>query len=129
MTVLRYDPQTREIPTEGASSDAIPTSVLCQMISPVSWRATGIPVQSLLKGERQRLSYLVDRSRIVGARRQERPRRWCDQQRDARIARWLAGAHATRGTVLVPGPDGNRQDRIVQGTGWVFVRRRAPDTD
>jgi hypothetical protein len=50
----------------------------------------------------------------VGARRQERPRRWCDQQRDARIARWLAGAHATRGTVLVPGPDGNRQ-----GVRWL----------
>lgn len=33
------------------------TSVLCRTISSMSWRATGIPVQSLLKGERERLSH------------------------------------------------------------------------
>jgi ATP-dependent Clp protease ATP-binding subunit ClpA len=34
------------------------TSVLCRTISSMSWRATGIPVQSLLKGERERLSHV-----------------------------------------------------------------------
>jgi hypothetical protein len=55
------------------------------------------------------MRWLVDGGRIAGARRRARPCRRRDQRRGAHIAGWAAGAHATRGFVLVPGPDGSRQ--------------------
>ena len=49
----------RDIPTEGASSDAmLGERVTSDDIARVVARATGIPVQSLLKGERERLIHV-----------------------------------------------------------------------
>ena len=49
----------REIPTEGAGSDAmLGERVTSDDIARVVARATGIPVQSLLKGERERLIHV-----------------------------------------------------------------------
>ncbi|KAN0135998.1 P-loop containing nucleoside triphosphate hydrolase [Lactarius tabidus] len=59
----------REIPTEGADSDAmLGERVTSDDIARVVARATGIPVQSLLKGERERLVHMEDalRARVVG---------------------------------------------------------------
>ncbi|KAH9052308.1 P-loop containing nucleoside triphosphate hydrolase protein [Lactarius vividus] len=59
----------REIPAEGAGSGAmLGERVTSDDIARVVARATGIPVQSLLKGERERLVYMEDalRARVVG---------------------------------------------------------------
>ncbi|KAI9459730.1 P-loop containing nucleoside triphosphate hydrolase protein [Lactarius psammicola] len=59
----------REIPTEGMGSGAmLGERVTSDDIARVVARATGIPVQSLLKGERERLVHMEDalRARVVG---------------------------------------------------------------
>ncbi|KAH8992997.1 P-loop containing nucleoside triphosphate hydrolase protein [Lactarius akahatsu] len=59
----------REIPAEGAGSGAmLGERVTSDDIARVVARATGIPVQSLLKGERERLVHMEDalRARVVG---------------------------------------------------------------
>ncbi|KAH9028456.1 P-loop containing nucleoside triphosphate hydrolase protein [Lactarius deliciosus] len=59
----------REIPTEDAGSGAmLGERVTSDDIARVVARATGIPVQSLLKGERERLVHMEDalRARVVG---------------------------------------------------------------
>ena len=55
------------------------------------------------------MRWLVDGGRIAGSRRRARSRRPRDQRRGAHITGWVTSAHATRGVVLVPGPDGGRQ--------------------
>ncbi|KAF8274349.1 P-loop containing nucleoside triphosphate hydrolase protein [Lactarius quietus] len=59
----------RSIPTEGSGSDAmLGERVTSDDIARVVARATGIPVHSLLKGERERLVHMEDalRARVVG---------------------------------------------------------------
>jgi hypothetical protein len=114
----------REIPTEGSGTDAmLGERVTSDDIVRVVARSTGIPVQSLLKGERERLVHvrdflyslpffitlLVDGGCIAGSRCWARPRCRCDQRRGPDFAGWAAGPHATCGFVLVPGPDGGRE--------------------
>jgi hypothetical protein len=125
----------REIPVEGNGNGAMLSErVTSDDIARVVARATGIPVQSLLKGERERLvhvrapfspwpftkerSYLglatsdcvsTDGRLIEDPHYWTRPRGTRCQRRSAHFKGRAAGTYAACGLISIPGPDGRRQ--------------------
>ena len=94
-------------------------------IAQVVSRWTGVPVDRMLEGERDKLLADGEQAAHAGDRPGRGGRR--GQQCRAARARRAAGPEPAARLVPVPGPDGRRQDRAVQGAGGVPVRRRAGD--
>jgi len=100
------------------------TQVGAEEIAEVVSRATGIPVSKMMTGEREKLLKMEDRlhERVVG--QDEAVRLVSDAIRRSRAG--ISDENKPYGSV--PGSDGRRQDRAVQGAGRVPVRfGRAPD--
>ncbi len=129
---VRRDPGAGEAPGRGREPaetaqrpDGCPEVVDAEQIAAVVSRWTGVPVEKMLEGEREKLLKMEDtlRGRVVGQ----------DEALDAvadAVRRARAGLHDRQPPdrrVPVPGPHGRRQDRADQGPGRVHVRRRAGD--
>ena len=98
-------------------------------IARVIARATGIPVQTLLRGERERLVHVgiplldgkvesadyvsADGRRSKGSSCWSRPRYTRCQRCGAHFKGWAAGAYAPCSLVLIPGPDGCRKSMLL----------------
>jgi ATP-dependent Clp protease ATP-binding subunit ClpB len=109
----------------GASTDARRGGD-AEHIAAVVSRWTGIPVDKMLEGEREKLLKTwktTCASRVVG--QDEAVRRGVE--RGAPRARRAAGPEPADRLVPVPGADRRRQDRAHQGAGRVPVRRRERD--
>ncbi len=102
-------------------NEAVTPENIAQVVS----RWTGIPVDKMLEGEREKLLHMETalEGRVVG------PERGCarHRQRRAPFARRTAGPEPAHRLVPVPRTHGCRQDRTHQGAGVVPVRRRQRD--
>ena len=89
-------------------------------IAAVVSRWTGIPVDKMLEGEREKLLHMEDalRARVVG----QDEALAAVSQRGAPRARRPAGSQPADRLVPVPGPHRRRQDRADQGACRVPVR-------
>jgi hypothetical protein len=120
----------REIPAEGNGEGAMLSErVTSDDIARVVARATGIPVQSLLKGERERLVHvgtpllegiggiadyvLIDGRCSKGSSYRSRPRGTRCQRCGAHFEGWVASAYAPCSLVFIPGPDGRRKGMLL----------------
>ncbi len=99
-------------------NEAVTAENIAQIVS----RWTGIPVDKMLEGEREKLLHMETalESRVVG--QDEAVRAIANAVRRARAG--LAGSQPADRLVPVPGPHRRRQDRTHQGAGRVPVRRR-----
>ena len=101
-------------------------AVTAEHIAGVVSRWTGIPVDKMLEGERDKLLQMEEQaasSASIGQDEAVRRR----LQRGAPRPRRPAGPQPADRLVPVPGPDRRRQDRADQGAGRVPVRRRQRD--
>jgi ATP-dependent Clp protease ATP-binding subunit ClpB len=110
----------------GASQNALlREEVTAEDIAAVVSRWTGVPVDRMMEGEREKLLHMEDvlGKRVIG-------------QKDAVVAvskavrrarAGLAGPQPSAGQLPVPRPDGRGQDRADQGAGRFPVRRRQRD--
>ena len=124
---LRRDPAAGEAPGRGRGrgrrQDAVtPEVVDAEQIAAVVSRWTGVPVEKMLEGEREKLLRMEDalRGRVVG--QEEALVAVSDAVRRARAG--LKDPNRPIGSFLFLGPTGRRQDRADQGAGRVHVRRR-----
>ncbi len=99
-----------------------PEVVDAEQIAAVVSRWTGVPVEKMLEGEREKLLQMEDalRGRVVG--QEEALAAVSDAVRRARAG--LQDPNRPIGSLPVPGPHGRGQDRADQGAGRVHVRRR-----
>ena len=100
--------------------EEVTDSDIAQVVS----RWTGIPVDKMLEGERDKLLQMEDKlhTRVVG-----QDEAVVAVSNAVRRARRSAGPEPAARLVPVPRADGRRQDRVVQGARRVPVRRRAGD--
>ncbi len=107
----------------GASSALAAEAVTASHIAQVVSRWTGIPVDRMLEGEREKLLKMEDTigKRVVGQAEAVK----VGGDRGAPGARRLAGSEPADRFVHVSRADGRRQDRADQGAGGIPVRRRA----
>ena len=127
---LRRDPRPREEAQggrepRGPGGKGVKEEVTPEDIAAVVSRWTGMPVDKMLEGERDKLLRMEEqlaqargRPGRGGARR---------RQRGAPRPRRPAGPEPADRLVPVPGPDRRRQDRADQGARRIPVRRRPGD--
>ncbi len=110
---------------EAESHRMIEEAVTDQHIAGVVSRWTGIPVDKMLEGEREKLLHMEDnlKRRVIG----QDEAVIAVAERHPPRARRLAGSEPADRLVPVPGPDRRRQDRADQGAGRIPVRRRGGD--
>ena len=126
---LRRDPGAGKAPGrrgEGREADALtPEVVDAEQIAAVVSRWTGVPVEKMLEGEREKLLRMEDDlgKRVVG--QEEALVAVSDAVRRARAG--LKDPNRPIGSFLFLGPTGRRQDRAHQGAGRIPVRRRGGD--
>ena len=110
---------------ESSSSRMLEEAVTENHVAQVVSRWTGVPVDKMLEGEREKL--IAMETELGQAR--HRPVRCGDRgvDRGPPFARRPAGSEPADRLVHVPGADGRRQDRAHQGAGRLPVRRRARD--
>ena len=115
----------KEAEAAGGRRHARTRAVTEQHIAQVVSRWTGIPVDKMLEGERDKLLRMEDE--LAQARR--RPGRGGHRglERGAPRPRRPAGSEPADRLVHVPGADRRRQDRADQGARGVPVRRRDRD--
>ena len=108
---------------EAPDEDALtPEVVDAEQIAAVVSRWTGVPVEKMLEGEREKLLRMEDSLRSAG----RGPGRGAGGRvrRGAPRPRRPAGRQPPDRLVPVPRPHGRGQDRADQGSGRVHVRRR-----
>ena len=112
--------------TEGSEASAkgamVEETVTADHVAGVVSRWTGVPVDRMLEGEKEKLLRMEDElaKRVIG----QTGRGACGFDRGAACTRRLAGSAPADRLVHVLGPDRRRQDRADQSFGGVFVRRR-----
>ena len=112
-------------PSEAKRGAMMEEAVTADHIAQVVSRWTGVPVDRMLEGEKEKLLRMEDElaKRVIG--QQEAVQRGGD--RGAPRARRLAGSEPADRLVHVPRPDRRRQDRTDQGARRISVRRRERD--
>jgi ATP-dependent Clp protease ATP-binding subunit ClpB len=98
--------------------EAVTADHIAQVVS----RWTGIPVDRMLEGEKEKLLKMEDADRQARGRPGRGGQGGVD--RGAPRARRAAGSEPADRLVHVPGADRRRQDRADQGAGAIPVRRR-----
>ena len=117
--------EARRRPRSRARGALVDEAVTANHVAQVVSRWTGVPVDKMLEGEREKLLKMEEE--IAQARR--RPERGGDRglDRGAARPRRPAGSEPADRLVHVPRADRRRQDRTDQGAGRVPVRRRDRD--
>ena len=110
------------IEAQEAKGTMVEEAVTPDQIADVVSRWTGIPVDRMLEGEREKLLKMEDA--LVEARRRSARGGGCRVDGGAACARRSAGPEPPDRLVHVPRPDGRRQDRARQGARRVPLRRR-----
>ena len=111
---------------EKGSDRLVNEAVTEEHIAGVVSRWTGIPVDKMLEGEREKLLHMED----APGQARRRPGRGGARGRQRGAPRARAGLQDPNrpiGSFLFLGPTGRRQDRTHQGAGGVPVRRRHRD--
>ena len=100
-------------------------AVLPEHVASVVSRWTGIPVDKMLEGEREKLLHMEEKlgERVIG--QEDAVTAVSNAVRRARAG--LSDPNRPMGSFLFLGPDRRRQDRADQGAGRVPVRRRPGD--
>ena len=117
----RSSPRARSRAQSALVDEAVTADHIAQVVS----RWTGVPVDKMLEGEREKLLKMEEE--IAQARRRPGARRCTRSRRGPPRPRRAAGPEPADRLVHVPGPDRRRQDRAHQGAGRVPVRRRERD--
>ena len=126
---LRHDPRTREEarrePRRSASGALVDEAVTANHVAQVVSRWTGVPVDKMLEGEREKLLKMEEEiaRRVVGQTRGGDGRLDGGPTRPRRPA----GPEPADRLVHVPRPHRRRQDRADQGARLLPVRRRERD--
>ncbi len=110
---------------ENEGSALVIEAVTPENIAQIVSRWTGIPVDKMLEGEREKLLHMEEglEKRVIG--QHEAVRAISNAVRRARAG--LQDPNRPIGSFLFLGPTGCRQDRTHQGAGVVPVRRRHRD--
>ena len=101
--------------------EAVTANHIAQVVS----RWTGVPVDKMLEGEKDKLLRMEDKP--WPARRRPGRSRACGRDRGAPLARRPAGSEPADGLVHVPRADRRRQDRADQGARRISLQRRDRD--
>ena len=121
--IPELEKKLKAIETPKAKGAMVEEAVTADQIAAVVSRWTGIPVDRMLEGEREKLLHMEESLLEARHRPGRGGRRRLD--RGAPRARRPAGPEPSDRLVHVPGPDGRRQDRAHQGARRLPVRRRA----
>ena len=114
-----------EIEAKETTGEMMEEAVTANHIAQVVSRWTGVPVDKMLEGEKDKLLKMEDAARQ--ARRRPGRGRACGGDRRAPFARRPAGSEPPDRLVHVPGADRRRQDRADESAGRVSVQRRDRD--
>ena len=121
----REEAQGRPRATRSQGGKGVKEEVTPEDIAAVVSRWTGVPVDKMLEGERDKLLRMEEQ--LAQARGRPGRGRAGGVRRRAPRARRPAGPQPADRLVPVPGPDRRRQDRAHQGDRRVPVRRRPGD--
>ena len=114
-----------EIEDKETTGEMMEEAVTANHIAQVVSRWTGVPVDKMLEGEKDKLLKMEDGPRQ--ARRRPGRSRACGGDCRPPFARRPAGSEPSDGLVHVPGPHRRRQDRADESPGGVSVQRRDRD--
>ena len=122
-TVPELEKKLKAVESVAASSIVVSEAVTADNIAGVVSRWTGIPVDRMLEGERDKLLKMEDKigQRVVG--QADAVHSVSTAVRRARAG--LQDPNRPIGSFMFFGPDRRRQDRADQGAGRIHVRRRA----
>ncbi len=114
-----------EIEAKENSGEMMEEAVTANHIAQVVSRWTGVPVDKMLEGEKDKLLRMEDMlgNRVVG--QAEAVHAVATAVRRSRAG--LQDPHRPMGSFMFLGPDRRRQDRIDQGVGGISVQRRDRD--
>ena len=121
--IPELEKKIKETEEQAKASPMLEEAVTENHVAQVVSRWTGIPVDKMLEGERDKLLKMEEvlGKRVVG--QEEAVKAVSTAVRRARAG--LAGSESADGLVHVPRADRRRQDRTDQGARRVSVRRRA----
>ena len=121
--IPELEKKLKAVESDEGSGAMVEEAVTADHIAQVVSRWTGVPVDRMLEGEKEKLLRMEEQigKRVVG--QAEAVQGGVD--RGAPRPRRLAGSEPADRFVHVPGPDRRRQDRAHQGAGRIPVRRRA----
>ena len=120
--IPELEKKLKDVEASEAKSAMVEETVTADHIAGVVSRWTGVPVDKMLEGEKEKLLRMEERT--GQARRRPGGSRQGGVDRGAPRARRPAGPAPADRLVHVPGADRRRQDRADQGAGRISVRRR-----